>query len=104
MTSPTNSPPRHSLQGALRTTGGVLCGCAQGNVFNHADSGDVMMDLGPQRGRVHVYAMPKDPSAHRPDMTVTSEVMPTLKPVLKALARNYSPVCSEYVIESDRII
>ena len=53
---------------------------------------------------MHVYTLPKDPSPHKPDMTVTSEVMPTLKPVLKALARNYSPVCSEYVIESDRVI
>ena len=53
---------------------------------------------------MQIYTLPKDPNAHKPDMTVMSEVTPTLKPVLKALARNYSPVHSEYVIEPDRII
>ena len=101
ITSPPNSPPCHALQGASHTTGGVLCGQAQGNVFSHADCSDAMMDLGPCKGKVHVYMLPKDPSAHKPDMTVTSDVTPTLKPVLKALAWNYSPVHSEYIIDSE---
>lgn len=74
----------------------------QGNVFSHTDCNDVMMDLGPRKGKVHIYMLPKDPSAHKPDMTVTSDVTPMLKPVLKALAQNYSPVCSEYIIEYNR--
>jgi hypothetical protein len=98
MASSSNSPPHIALQGASHTTGGVLCGRAQGNVFNHADGGDVMFDLQPRKGRVHVYTSPKDPSAHKPDMSLTSEVTPTLKPILKTLARSYSLVRSEYII------
>ena len=86
MTSPPNSPPCHALQGASHIVGGVFHGWAQGNVFSHADCNNVRMDLGPRKGKVHVYMLPKDPSAHKPDMSVTSDVTPTLKPVLKALA------------------
>ena len=81
------------MQGASRTTGGVLRGQAQGNVFNHADGSDVF-DMGPRRGKVHVYTSLRDPALHKPDMTLAAEVTSTLKPVLKALARSYSPVHS----------
>jgi hypothetical protein len=36
---------------------------------------------------------------HKPDMTLTTEVAPTLKPVLKALARSFSSVRSKYYYE-----
>ena len=66
MASPPNSPPHHSLQGASRTTGGVLRGRAHGNIFNHADPGDVMTGLGPRKGKVHIY-IPKGPTPHKPE-------------------------------------
>ena len=97
MTSPPTSPS-HGLQGASCTTDGVLHGWAQGNVFNYADADDVF-DMGPQRGKIHVYTLQWDPTVHKPDMTLTTEVAPTLKPVLKALARSFSPVRSKYYYE-----
>jgi hypothetical protein len=94
MASPPASPPRNVLQGASRTTGGVLRGRALGNVFNHADGGDNIY-VGPRKGKVLVYQSPKDPMNQKPDMSITSEVTPRLKPVLKSLARKYSPVRSK---------
>jgi hypothetical protein len=94
MVSPPVSPPRDILQGASRTTGGVLRGRALGNVFNHADDKDNIY-VGPRKGKVLVYQSPKDPMDHKPDMSITLEVAPRLKPVLKSIARKYSPVRSE---------
>ena len=34
------SPPFIDASGASQTTGGILCGQAHGNVFNHADGPD----------------------------------------------------------------
>ena len=87
MASPPVSPPRIALQGASRMTGGVLRGRAYGNVFNHAD-GEDNTHIGPRMGKVLVYQSPKDPSTHKPDMSITSEVTSQLKPVLKKVARN----------------
>ena len=87
------SPPI-SPQGASRMTGGILRGRAHGNVFNHADGGDEI-HVGPRKGKVFVYQSPRDPMAHKPDMSITSEVTPQLKPILKSLARRFSPVRSE---------
>ena len=91
MVSPPVSPPRNTLQGASRMTGGKLHGRALGNIFNHADGEDNIY-LGARKGKVLVYQTPKDPMDHKPDMSITSEVAPRLKPVLKTLARKYSPV------------
>ena len=79
-----------------RTTDGVFCGRARGNVFNHADDMDAMLEPGLRKGRVHVYTSHCDPEAHKPDMSLTSEVSSTLKPILHTLARNYSPVRSKH--------
>lgn len=94
MASPPVSPPRHALQGASQMTGGVLRGRAYGNVFNHADGEDETY-VGPRKGKVFVYQSPRDPTTHKPDMSITSEVTSQLKPVLKTLARKYSPVRSK---------
>jgi hypothetical protein len=87
-------PPGDMLYGASCTTGGVLCGWAHGNVFNHADNEDQPL-IGSHKGKVYIYQSPKDPMTHKPDMSITSEVTPTLKPVLKTLNWRYSPVSSE---------
>src|ERR1700679_1237244 len=94
MISPPVSPPRDVLQGASRTTGGVLRGRAYGNVFNHADVEDER-HVGPRKGKVLVYQSHKDPMIHKADMSITLEVTSQLKPVLKSLARKYSPVRSK---------
>lgn len=94
MISPPVSPPRDVLQGASRTTGGVLRGRAYGNVFNHADVEDER-HVGPRKGKVLVYQSPKDPMIHKADMSITLEVTSQLKPVLKSLAQKYSPVQSK---------
>lgn len=88
------SPPSDELQGASRMTGGVFRGQALGNVFNYADADDQSL-VAPRKGKVHIYQSPKDPMTHKPDMSIMSEVTPTLKPVLKILNRRYSPVSSE---------
>ena len=94
MASPPVSPPRIALQGASQTTGGVSCGRAYGIVFNHADDEEEIC-LEPHKGKVHIYHLPRDPMIHKPDMSITSEVTSQLKPVLKTLARKYSPVRSK---------
>jgi len=96
MASPpaTPSASRDALQGASRMTGGILRGRALGNVFNHADGEDEIQVV-PRKGKVFIYQSPQDPMAHKPDMSIVSEVTPQLKPILKTLARKYSPVRSE---------
>ena len=36
-----------------------------------------------------------NPTVTKPDMSLKHEVTPTLKPILKALAQGYSPICSK---------
>ena len=87
-------PPVHALQGASCTTGGILHGRAHGNVFNHADGEDETY-AAPHKGKVFVYQSPRDPKNNKADTSITSEVSPQLKPVLKALARRLSIVSSK---------
>jgi hypothetical protein len=103
MHSPDNSPKR--LQGASRTTGGVLRGRAYGNVFNFADARDIL-DQGPQhgmasRGRVYIYVSPLnpttlDPEQMKPMATVKVTTSPTVTPMLQQVTRRFSPVRSTY--------
>jgi len=97
MNSPPGSPG-FELDGASRATGGILCGCAYGNVFNHADAEEVMKFLEPRMGKVQVYTSRVDPTVTKPDMVLKHKVTPKLKPILKALARGYSPVRSKLLI------
>jgi hypothetical protein len=83
--------------GSSRTTGGILRGRAQGNVFNHADGPDQVY-VAPRKGKVYVYQSPRIPDATNSDTSITCEVTPQLKPVLKALSRRFSPVSSKLYI------
>ena len=49
-------------------------------------------------GKVQVYMSRADPILTKLDMVLKHIVMPELKPILKALARGYSPVCSKLFI------
>jgi hypothetical protein len=89
------SPPPMDANGASRTTGGILRGRAHGNVFNHADDMDPIY-VGPRVGKVYVYQSPQIPDAKNCDTSIKCEVTPQLKPVLKALARRFSPVSSKF--------
>ena len=91
--SPT-SYSRDELQGASWMTGGVLHGRALGNIFNHAD-GEDEVHLVPHKGKVLVFQSPRDPLTNKPDMSITMEITPQLKPILKTFARKYLPVHSE---------
>lgn len=103
MRSPNNSPKR--LQGASRTTGGILRGRAHGNVFNFADARDVL-DQDPQhvmasRGRVYIYTSPLnpttlDPEQMKPMATVKVTTSQTITPMLQQVTRRFSPVRSKY--------
>ena len=97
MKSPPASPPCFDLGGASRVTGGILRGRAYGNVYNHADA-EMMFDLEPRMGKVQVYTTCVDPTLTKPDMVLKHKVTPKLKPILKALARGYSPVCCKLFI------
>ena len=83
------------LQGASCTTGGILRGHAQGNVFNNADA-ELVLDYGiePRIGQVQVYTAYADPTMVKPDMELKHEVTPKLTKVLKVLSRKYSPIQS----------
>ena len=87
------SPPSISHKGASQTTGGILCGQAQGNIFNHADADDISQ--APHKGKVYIHQSPQDPDPKTAETSITSEVTPYLKPVLKTLAQRFSPVSSK---------
>ena len=94
MASPDNSPP--GPQGSSRATGGFMCGCAHGIALNIADfdSPDQSpIHSEPLMGRVCVYKFLSDPSP----FTMQHEVLPTLSPILRKLARRYSPIRSKHV-------
>jgi hypothetical protein len=97
MKSPPASPPHFELGGASRVTGGILRGRAYGNVFNHADA-EMEFGLESRIGKVQVYTAHVDPSHTKPEMVLKHKVTPKLKPILKALARGYSPVRSKLFI------
>jgi hypothetical protein len=94
MNSPPASPPRFELGGASRVSGGIFRGRAYGNVFNHADA-EMTFESEPRMGRIHVYTTRVDPTITKPDMVLKHKVIPKLKPILKNLARQYSPVRSK---------
>jgi len=102
MYSPPNSPPR--LRGASRVVGGFARGRALGNVFNLADANDVTLhDLGPTMGKVYLYFCNVDPgqldlASIKPSGTIKCAVSPTVGPVLKTIARKFSPVRGECLI------
>ena len=96
MNSPQNSPPH--LHGASRVIGGIARGRALSNVFNLANANDVaFQNLGPIMGKVYLYFCNDDPgqlnlASVKPSGTVNCAVSPTVGPVLKTIARKFSPV------------
>ena len=97
MNSPPASPSRLELGGASRVTGGIFRGQAYGNVFNHADA-EVMFESEPRMGKIHIYRTHVDPTLTKPDMVLKHKVTSKLKPILKSLAHQYSPVHSKSFI------
>ena len=98
-----NSPPH--LRGASRVVGGIARGRALGNVFNLADASDATLDdLGPTVGKVYLYFCNIDPgqldlASVKPSGTINCAVSPTVGPILKKIARKFSPVQGEcYVL------
>jgi len=82
-----------------------LHGCAVGNTFNIGDSvGDVPQDIAPlSSGRVNVTIVQQPPSDAVIENTtsllnVRSPYYDTLGPILKKVAKSYSPVHSKYFI------
>lgn len=93
------SPPAIHAHGASWTTGGILRGRAQGNIFNHADGIDDIY-VAPSKGRVYIYQSPQDPRIKKGETSIMSEVTPQLKPILKTLARRFSPVSSKSFLDT----
>jgi hypothetical protein len=92
MASPPTSPS-FKLQGASRTTGGVIRGRAYGNVFNFADSHDLGVDpAAPVVGRVHLYDSRIDPAHTKPRAAFKLQITTSLGTVLSKLAEKDSPV------------
>ena len=94
MKSPPVTPPRF---GASRATGGLLRGRAYGNVFNNADA-EMTFNLETRMGKIHIYMTRVDPTLVKPEMVLKHKVTPKLTPILKSLARGYSPVRSKLYI------
>ncbi|KAF8814415.1 hypothetical protein BYT27DRAFT_7082360 [Phlegmacium glaucopus] len=109
MNSPPSSPA--NLRGASHVVGGFARGCALGNIFNIADANDVAIhDLGPAMGKVYLYFCNTDPgqfnlASVKPTGTVKCAISPTVGPVLKTVARKFSPVRDNkrriYTLEDD---
>jgi hypothetical protein len=85
--------------------GGIARGRALGNVFNLADANDtVIHDLGPTMGKVFLYFCKDDPgqldlALIKPSSMIKCSVSPTVGPVLKAVARKFSPVRGKCTIK-----
>ena len=96
-----DGPPSRSLtpdlQGASRTTGGILRGHARGNTFNIADADETAAHrLQPEYyGRVLVYE--SKAADAKPVFTIKHHVTPHLKPVLIELGRKHSPIRSKFI-------
>lgn len=97
-----NSPSH--LRGASRVVGGIARGRALGNVFNLADANDVVLDnLGPTMGKVYLYFCNTDPgqldlASVKPSGTINCVVSPTVGPILKNVARKFSPIRGQCII------
>jgi hypothetical protein len=95
MHSPETSPKRY-LQGASRTSGGIVRGHAHGNVFNFADIADGL-EQGPglgmaSKGRVYIYSSPLNPTTldiktMKPMATVKVSASQTIAPMLRQVTR-----------------
>ena len=101
MASPPRPPaqsatPVFDLAGASRTSGGIIRGRALGNVFNYGDAEDITQSMmGPRVGRVQIFTERADPTSTKPLMVLKHEITPKLGPILKTLARKYSPIRSK---------
>jgi hypothetical protein len=101
------APPERSVpaNGSSRSAGGVLRGRALGNAPNIGDPFDTMpQDIQPlPRGRINVTIVKQPPSdviVENPTshLKVMSPCYETLGPLLKKVAKSYSPVRSKYFI------
>jgi hypothetical protein len=102
------SPPPISANDASWTTGGILRGWAHGNVFNHADGAN-LIHIAPHVGKVYLYQSPRVPDPKNSETSIKCEATPQIKPVLKALAQQFSPVSSKsyfliYVQQKNKIL
>jgi hypothetical protein len=79
------------LQGASRTIGGVLHGCALGNFLNHANKETNVIESGMSllQGKVLFYTDRHE--GVKPSMSLKHEVTPKLLMVLTKLVRSFSP-------------
>jgi hypothetical protein len=91
--------------GSSRSTGGILRGRALGNAFNIGDPfDDVPQDVAPlSRGRINITIVQQPPSdviIENPTshLKVLSPCYDTFGPLLKKVAKSYSPVRSKYLI------
>ena len=99
--------PKRELpaNGSSCSTGGILHGCALGNTPNIGDPfEDMEPDVKPlARGQINVIIVQQppgdliieNPTSH---LKVISPCYETLAPLLKKVAKSYSPVCSKYFI------
>jgi hypothetical protein len=94
------SPPplnRHELQGASRTTGGIIRGRAYGNHPNIADLVDQDDTFIPIIGKVYLYITNHDPATWdfatmKHCLVIKHQVTPSLAATLKEIGDRHSPV------------
>jgi len=103
------APPKTQVpgNGSSHTTGGILHGRALGNSYNIGDPiDDVPQDVRPlANGHINITIIQQPPSdvivenvsSH---LNVKSPCFETLGPLLKKVAKSYSPVRSKYLIIS----
>ena len=99
-----DSPPplnRQELQGASRTTGGVLRGRAHGNNPNLADFADHGDPLIPLIGKIYLYITANDPATWdfktmKHQLVIKYQVTSSLARILTEIGDRHSPVRSKY--------
>ena len=90
------------LMGSSRTSGGILRGCAQGNVPNHADLATVNDEIKvPVKGEVHLYITDQYPRhinfdllRGESDLVVMANVVESMAPILNMVAHKESVIKS----------
>jgi hypothetical protein len=87
------------LEDSSRTVGGSTRGRALGNVFSHADAGEILSEAGskPIKGVVKIFKSCIDPTHTKPAFIIKSAVGSKLVPLLLDLATRYSSVSSKSI-------
>jgi len=86
-----------SLQGASRTSGGIIRGKALGNVLSLADAPEVLSEkVKPVKGEVRIFTSLADPTHLKPVLVAKINTTTSLIETLNQMRKKYLPIASKF--------